>query len=603
MEIELSISALTPSQYRPFMKMFRPDPQLLKIFQKISGRTGSRAMRLYFDFRNDKLLKQFSPECPSEIKEYLVEKGFVLEDYVSGTVRDKHDRVMRLGKVLSKNPTLAKTFETDPARKALVTVTRGKKTICLSMHPYDIAGMSTGRGWTSCMNLDDGINREYVDADVKQHTLVAYMIDTSDRDIKRPLSRTLLKRFYGTNKRHFFYHVEKTYPDRNVPFLMSVQEFANENLNKILMGEDGLNGMYSIQSDLYTDTQSNIFPQLSFPDSNELEVKNILRTNPISLVGEVQWAMLAKRFGADLFGMVFDEDRLGDPSSVNSVSLTEFCSSMQENLSKEDFQRMMVSLAAWTIRTGNDRIMGYALQQIVLLDANIAATIMARNENIDRVIKRVADNIGVWLPIAREPLSERYRFAEKAVDMFVRSRIIRDAEKRFDFFADITGRCYSALADSDFLDKMKQFEDIYPQSVIVERAYSFWREEFQILPLVKSESPHMNREMGLASHLSFVLRKLMPEEKQQEFCAAMDMPDNIYGAVYAIVSKPEYHDILKSNCETFNIGYVMDDRKDKAIFYPEKGHPTSDKDFLFSVNECMYDAVLTYMEDKNESNT
>lgn len=597
MEIELSTSALTPSQYRPFMKMFRPDPQLLKIFQKISGRTGSRAMRLYFDFRNDKLLKQFSPECPSEIKEYLVEKGFVLEDYVSGTVRDKHDRVMRLGKVLSKNPTLAKTFETDPARKALVTVTRGKKTICLSMHPYDIAGMSTGRGWTSCMNLDDGINREYVDADVKQHTLVAYMIDTSDRDIKRPLSRTLLKRFYGTNKRHFFYHVEKTYPDRNVPFLMSVQEFANENLNKILMGEDGLAGMYSLQQDLYTDTQTNIFPQLSFPDSNELEVKNILRTNPISLIGEVQWAMLAKRFDADLFGMVFDEDRLGDPSSVNSISLDEYCSAMQENLSKEIFQRTMVSLAAWTIRTGNDRIMGYAVQQMIMRDANVAATIMARTEYIVPALKRVADNIGVWLPFARESLTERYRFAEKTVDMFIRSRIIKDAEERFDAFSFITGRCFSSMTDEDFLDRMKKFEDLYPQSVILERAHEFWRQSFQLTPLVLSESPHMNREMGLASHLSFVLRKLMPEERQEEFCEMMDAPDNLYGAVYAISVKPEYHEILKSNCETFNIGYVMDDRGDKAVFYPAKGHPTSDKDFLFSVNESMYDAVLTYMED------
>ena len=37
--------------------------------------------------------------------------------------------------------------------------------ICITHNPYDVAGMSTGKNWTSCMNLNDGV---FSDAPLKQ---------------------------------------------------------------------------------------------------------------------------------------------------------------------------------------------------------------------------------------------------------------------------------------------------------------------------------------------------------------------------------------------------------------------------------------------------
>ena len=167
---------------------------------------------------------------------HLHRKGYKVTDYVGGYAKnanDENSREEKIGKILSKTgadsvPTnimskpkykmtqqedgsfthardsrgkkivesegkplsVSQTFANDPIRAAKkdvrLVVTRSKE---------GVAGMSTGKGWKSCMNLDDGCNRHYVPHDVHQGTLTAYLVRKEDTNFDSPVGRVNLKQF------------------------------------------------------------------------------------------------------------------------------------------------------------------------------------------------------------------------------------------------------------------------------------------------------------------------------------------------------------------------------------------------------------------------
>lgn len=588
MEIEVSLSALTPSQYRPFMKMFKPDPQILKLFQKISGRSGNRAMRLYFDFQSDKLLKGFSPECPSEIKDYLIEKGFVLEDYVSGTARDKHDRVVRIGKILSKQPELAKTFETDPSRKAIVSVTRGKKTICLSMHPYDVAGMSTGRGWTSCMDLEDGINNRYVKEDIKQHTLVAYLIDSSDKDIKRPLSRVLLKRFYALNKKDYFYHVEKVYPMPNAPFIASVQDFVNEHINKAIMPEDGYNELiYTLHEDLYNDTGANVMPDLSMNTSDPERVKNILATHKPLLIADVQWEMLARRFGTDLFPMIFTEERVNQPDNFNNSTLVLFCDAMRDVLPADKFDRLMLSLGAYMMRTKRQYLINTVFYMSLYYRTYSFLRLCARTPEIDVLMRDLGRNIGVLEPRLRD-VDSRLKFFEDLVPYL--HEYITDRGLFIRSFALLCGEVTHFMELDAFVHYVKQFEKYIEFDTIVEYASYFNRPEHKLKALALAYDTDQIKEVNIGTFMYRVFEKEFSDSMREKFLTAMN-EDDLLQACLKWSHDKRFDEMLHKNGDSMGFNYFRErNRESMVTFYPTMKHNDM-AEFMFSVAESLLDTA------------
>ena len=130
---------------------------------------------------------------PKNISNALEDKGYKVVDYISGKAREIDGiRTMRIGKLLADHPALQKQFNEDPQRSLSK---KSDKLVVVSRHPYDVAGMSTGRGWKSCMNLTDGEKRHYVMRDVKNGTLIAYLIHKHDKNIENPISRMLIKTF------------------------------------------------------------------------------------------------------------------------------------------------------------------------------------------------------------------------------------------------------------------------------------------------------------------------------------------------------------------------------------------------------------------------
>ncbi len=70
--------------------------------------------------------------------------------------------------------------------------------ILISSDPQKIAEMSTGQRWSSCMSRD-GMNYSYVEHDIRQGSLVAYVVHKNDVEGRYPLMRQLIKPYKSNN--------------------------------------------------------------------------------------------------------------------------------------------------------------------------------------------------------------------------------------------------------------------------------------------------------------------------------------------------------------------------------------------------------------------
>lgn len=142
-------------------------------------------------------------------------------------------------------------FKNDPMRSS-----NGEFLLVISRHPYDIAGASTDRSWTSCMDLglprinypktkqNTGINKKYIPKDIDEGTLVAYVVTMNelyegpngDEKVKlqKPLSRILMKPH--NSDVGSVYTVGTMYGSKYPEFYQKIKEWVSKNLNNRLKG-------------------------------------------------------------------------------------------------------------------------------------------------------------------------------------------------------------------------------------------------------------------------------------------------------------------------------------------------------------------------------
>ena len=136
--------------------------------------------------------------------------------------------------------------------------------IVFSKHRYDVAGMSTGRGWTSCMNLYTGINAHYVQHDVKAGTLVAYLVRNDDLNIKNPVARVAIKPFVSLeDPSNVLYQAEqRVYGTPPIGFL--------DEINRLLGAvQTNKQGIFKLKDTLYCDTGLDTVTRWSDPKIQE----------------------------------------------------------------------------------------------------------------------------------------------------------------------------------------------------------------------------------------------------------------------------------------------------------------------------------------------
>ena len=221
---------LKPSQYRKYVKGWNKK-RYQDIFTDSKYEHDRNGYRVYIPIEG----KKKRIRVPADIKKAIEEKGYKIDDYVGGYAINNDNRKMKIGRLLKDNPQAQQKFMNDPQRKS----TKNTYTTVISRHPYDIAGMSTDRGWTSCMNLDDGGYIRYVTKDVKQGTVVAYAVRSEDRNIQNPVCRVLIKPFI--NKNHpkiVHFGIEGMIYGSEVPgFIDVVREWVDEVNSKNELGK------------------------------------------------------------------------------------------------------------------------------------------------------------------------------------------------------------------------------------------------------------------------------------------------------------------------------------------------------------------------------
>lgn len=119
--------------------------------------------------------------------------------------------------------------------------------IIFSTHAYDIAGMSTGRGWGSCMNLYDGGSKQFVHQDIKEGTIIAYLITSQDLNIQNPISRILIKPYINIkDKNDVVYDPDPEYGTAPTKFYKTVYKLIDA-------AQPGKQGNFELVDSLYCD--------------------------------------------------------------------------------------------------------------------------------------------------------------------------------------------------------------------------------------------------------------------------------------------------------------------------------------------------------------
>ena len=221
--LHISTSALKPSQYRKFVKGWDKG-RYADIFAEYTS--DPKAYRFSLPLTKTKARDAEPVEPLPSVKAAVESAGYVVDDYIGGYAVDSATgkRRVRIGKLL-KSPTAVQEFANDKRRGA-AKQKAGALSVVISRHPYDVAGMSTDRGWTSCMNLIDGVNKHYVAKDVKEGSLIAYLVDSNDLNIQSPKARILMRVFKAKGKIGLF--PSGVYGTASDAFALTVAKWCSE---------------------------------------------------------------------------------------------------------------------------------------------------------------------------------------------------------------------------------------------------------------------------------------------------------------------------------------------------------------------------------------
>lgn len=215
--------------------------------------------RLYLPYKNI----QKSP-TQLEVENILKKNGADLNtlDYINGTVKFPDSKnTVKIGKILNKlkKSDLSDKFASDKTR---TTKEIFDYIICISRHPFDVVGADTDKRWVNCMTLAhynrfrdsffrDGASVDHLKSDVKEGTLVAFLIKMSEINgdpIKDSYSNINIKTYYNTDDPKDFVLVpdNRIYGIPDGRFKEIVFDWCEEVNGK-------KEGYYKLSNDLYLD--------------------------------------------------------------------------------------------------------------------------------------------------------------------------------------------------------------------------------------------------------------------------------------------------------------------------------------------------------------
>ena len=235
--------------------------------------------RIYLPFQIDGDHPNFSflIEVREQLQQYLQIHNFNLVDFRKGLVSPtnmpkRQQRIIPVLQSISKQNSIGIVQLIDKYQKLPMRLNPGinQFSIVISQDPHDIALMTYDRPWkmNSCMRLADdkvegGAKAYQVIDEVREGGLIAYLIDPEDKDIKKPYSRVLLRRFAGPAD---IVICEETMYGLDIPnFLQTVKEWAKSKNVKAF-------GSFRRKGAKWTDTLDDV--HFNFPKPKDIIKEN-----------------------------------------------------------------------------------------------------------------------------------------------------------------------------------------------------------------------------------------------------------------------------------------------------------------------------------------
>lgn len=201
-------------------------------------------------------------------------------DYINGYAK-KDKQTIKIGKYLQSSASenwlserLYDYYSTDIIRD-IIKGHNGELYLCISRYKDDVVLMSSGRKWSSCMNIGydyDEQNKKWVKGtagkycksvkeDITAGTLICYIITKDDLNIDKPLARVLIKpyirsesfnneiKYLKVSSRFYGLFSSDNLPDDSIrkDITDKLNQFLNETYNKNKLGK------FNINKKLYND--------------------------------------------------------------------------------------------------------------------------------------------------------------------------------------------------------------------------------------------------------------------------------------------------------------------------------------------------------------
>lgn len=210
--------------------------------------------RLYFQMSPDTSTKSATQK---RVEELLTQEGYTGLDYHKGMVTAPDGQSRKVGRLLrTLNRDLADEFAKDASRGSR------RQMIVLSRHPYDLARMSTGRGWFSCMTKDSAY-WERVPAEWQHGSVIAYLASIDDPNLTNPQARMLFKPFVNDEGEAVLRPYD-TYGIKSTGFRAAAMNLIERTANVGKLGRfDKPHGVYA---DMKPTTALRISPDMSASD-------------------------------------------------------------------------------------------------------------------------------------------------------------------------------------------------------------------------------------------------------------------------------------------------------------------------------------------------
>jgi hypothetical protein len=186
----------------------------------------------FFGAGNDKIHGEIEHDDKSEIHHQLeahLGQPISHEDYKKGTTLDRHGREVKIGRLIKDND-LRNQFDQDPSRKIAKTSTLKTTTVrgtevAGQTNPEPNAEHPNGHSWhdISCKNVENGINKHYLDKEIQHGTVVHFVHDHNGQEIYRATLHP-----HHNDEGHTIYSVDAEYGIKHPNFTQDAHRVASQ---------------------------------------------------------------------------------------------------------------------------------------------------------------------------------------------------------------------------------------------------------------------------------------------------------------------------------------------------------------------------------------